>query len=101
MGGSNDPRYNLSFIVQNSVEIKQPMIAISVQYRLSAWGFLGGKEALEGGATNLGYRDQRLALHWIQEKALGRRALVLNYLLIMVVPPVFFLVPEANLTRRE
>ena len=67
MGGSNDPRYNLSFIVQNSVEIKQPMIAISLQYRLSAWGFLGGKEALEGGATNLGYRDQRLALHWIQE----------------------------------
>ncbi|TVY52499.1 Lipase, partial [Lachnellula suecica] len=66
-GGSNDPRYNLSFIVQNSVEMNKPMIAISIQYRLSAWGFLGGKEALEGGATNLGLRDQRLGLHWIQE----------------------------------
>ncbi|KAF2176468.1 alpha/beta-hydrolase [Zopfia rhizophila CBS 207.26] len=68
-GGSNDPRYNLSFIVQNSVEMKQPMIGISVQYRLSTWGFLvffwGGGE--EGGATNLGYGDRRLALHWIQE----------------------------------
>jgi carboxylesterase type B len=67
MGGSNDPRYNLSFIVQNSVDMSKPMIGISIQYRLSAWGFLGGKEALGGGATNLGYRDQRLALHWIQE----------------------------------
>ena len=34
---------------------------------LSAWGFLGGKEVLEAGVANLGYRDQRLALHWIQE----------------------------------
>jgi carboxylesterase type B len=67
MGGTNDPRYNLSFIVQNSVDMNKPMIGISIQYRLSAWGFLGGKEALDGGATNLGYRDQRLALHWIQE----------------------------------
>lgn len=69
MGGTDDPRYNLSFIVQNSVEMKKPMIGVSIQYRLSAWGFLGGKEALEGGATNLGYRDQRLALHWyVSEK---------------------------------
>jgi len=64
---TNDPRYNISFIVQNSVDMNKPMIGISIQYRLSAWGFLGGKEAMEGGATNLGYRDQRLALHWIQE----------------------------------
>lgn len=67
MGGSSDQRYNLSFIVQNSVEMNQPMLAVSIQYRLSAWGFLGGKEALDGNATNLGFRDQRLALHWIKE----------------------------------
>lgn len=67
MGGSNDQRYNLSFIVNNSVAMNTPMLGVSIQYRLSAWGFLGGKEALDGGATNLGFRDQRLALHWIQE----------------------------------
>ncbi|KAL3423106.1 carboxylesterase [Phlyctema vagabunda] len=66
-GGSDDQRYNLSYIVQNSVDLGQPMIGISIQYRLSGWGFLVGKEALEGGAANNGYRDQRLALHWIQE----------------------------------
>lgn len=67
MGGTNDARYNLSFIVQNSVEMDKPMMGVSIQYRLSGWGFLGGKEALDGDATNLGFRDQRLALHWIQE----------------------------------
>lgn len=67
MGGTADKRYNLSFIVDNSVKIGKPIIGLSIQYRLSAWGFLGGAEALAGGATNLGFRDQRLALHWIQE----------------------------------
>jgi carboxylesterase type B len=43
------------------------MLAINIQYRLSAFGFLNGKEALKGGATNLGFRDQRLALHWVRE----------------------------------
>ncbi|KAG9236528.1 Alpha/Beta hydrolase protein [Amylocarpus encephaloides] len=67
MGGSNDARYDPTFIVQNSVEMGTPMVAVSIQYRLSAWGFLGGKEVLDAGVTNLGFRDQRLALHWIQE----------------------------------
>jgi carboxylesterase type B len=67
MGGSNDARYNLSFIVQNSVEQGTPMMAISIQYRLSAWGFLAGDEMLASGNTNIGFRDQRLALHWINE----------------------------------
>jgi carboxylesterase type B len=67
MGGTNDARYNLSFIVQNSVDMKTPMIGVSIQYRLSGWGFLGGKQAIDGGAANLGFRDQRLALTWIKE----------------------------------
>jgi carboxylesterase type B len=67
MGGTADQRYNMSFIIQKSINLNKSMMAVSIQYRLSAWGFLGGAEALEGGATNLGYRDQRLALHWVQE----------------------------------
>ncbi|KAF5718612.1 carboxylesterase family [Fusarium mundagurra] len=66
-GATQDKRYNLSFIVQQSVEIGQPIIGVSVQYRLSAWGFLLGKEVQASGQTNLGLRDQRLAMHWIQE----------------------------------
>ena len=67
MGGSADKRYNLSFIVQNSVSIGKPMIAVSVNYRLSAWGFLYSDEVAGTGNTNLGLRDQRLSLHWLQE----------------------------------
>jgi carboxylesterase type B len=67
MGETNDRRYNLSFIIQNSISMGKPMIGISFQYRISGWYFLGGKKALAGGATNLGFRDQRIALHWIQE----------------------------------
>jgi len=67
MGGSADKRYNLSFIVDNSVKQGTPLIGVSLNYRLSVFGFPGGKQALEAGATNLGFRDQRLALHWVNE----------------------------------
>lgn len=67
MGGSADRRYNLSFIVENSVNQGTPIVAVSLNYRLSAFGFLSGKEALETGVTNIGFRDQRLALHWVNE----------------------------------
>lgn len=67
MGGSADKRYNLSFIVQNSVELGTPIVAVSLNYRLSAYGFLCGSEALESGITNNGFRDQRQALRWINE----------------------------------
>jgi acetylcholinesterase len=67
MGGSGDQRYNLSFIVQHSVEMGKPIIGVSINYRLHAFGFLAGKEALAAGVTNLGFRDQRLALRWVNE----------------------------------
>ncbi|EXJ59992.1 triacylglycerol lipase [Cladophialophora yegresii CBS 114405] len=67
MGSSLDPRYNLSFIVEQSVQMGKPFIGVSLNYRLQAFGFLFGSAILKEGVTNIGYRDQRLALHWIQE----------------------------------
>jgi carboxylesterase type B len=66
-GGTRDERYNLTFIVQNSVAIGKPIIAASIAYRLGPWGFLNSREVSGSGNTNLGLRDQRLALHWLQE----------------------------------
>jgi carboxylesterase type B len=63
MGSSLDPRYNLSAIVQRSVSVGKPFIGISINYRLSAWGLLSSQEVLRSGQTNLGLRDQRIALH--------------------------------------
>jgi hypothetical protein len=35
--------------------------------RLSMWGFLTGEEVVESGNANLGFRDQRLGMRWVQE----------------------------------
>ncbi|OJJ07741.1 hypothetical protein ASPVEDRAFT_877842 [Aspergillus versicolor CBS 583.65] len=42
------------------------LIYVSVQYRLGAYGFLGGVEVTENGVTNVGLLDQRAALNWVQ-----------------------------------
>ncbi|KAF2633661.1 alpha/beta-hydrolase [Macroventuria anomochaeta] len=68
MGGGVDQRYNISFMVENSVKIGKPIIGVNINYRLSAWGFLSGSEEIkESGEMNLGLRDQRLALQWVQD----------------------------------
>ncbi|KAL4913716.1 Alpha/Beta hydrolase protein [Aspergillus aurantiobrunneus] len=66
-GGGGDQRYNLSFIVDQSVKIGKPIIGVSINYRLSIWGFLHSNEVVGEGITNLGLRDQRIALQWVQE----------------------------------
>lgn len=66
-GGGPDQRYNLSFIVDQSVSIEKPILAVSLNYRLSMWGFASSNELAREGLLNIGLRDQRLALHWIQE----------------------------------
>ncbi|KAF6766965.1 Carboxylesterase, type B [Kalmanozyma brasiliensis GHG001] len=66
-GGSADRRYNASFIVDKSVELGQPIMFVSLNYRVNVLGFPVGTEAREAGVQNLGLYDQRLALHWIQE----------------------------------
>ncbi|KAK1537851.1 lipase 2 [Colletotrichum paranaense] len=64
-GGSADPRLNFSSIIRDSVAAGKPIIGVSFNYRLSAFGFLGGSEIVAAGAANLGFRDQRLALNWL------------------------------------
>lgn len=57
----------MSFIVQRSVEMGSPIVAVSINYRLHMWGFLWSAEVKEAGAGNLGFRDQRLALEWTNQ----------------------------------
>ena len=66
-GGTQDRRYNLSFIVDNSVSNGLPVIGVSIGYRLSAWGLLYSNQVAGEGSANLALRDQRLALQWLQE----------------------------------
>ncbi|KAJ6181372.1 hypothetical protein N7485_000014 [Penicillium canescens] len=66
-GSGADQRYNMSAIVQNAYNIGKPFIAVTLNYRLSAWGFISSSQVSGSGNTNLGLRDQRLALQWVQE----------------------------------
>ncbi|KAI5795806.1 carotenoid ester lipase-like protein precursor [Geopyxis carbonaria] len=64
-GASADPRYNLSYLVAQS-SLATPVIGVSINYRTGAFGFATSDALLSAGATNLGLRDQRSALQWIQ-----------------------------------
>lgn len=59
--------YDGKLIVGRSVSIGQPVIFVSMNYRVSALGFLPGKEVKAAKIGNLGLRDQRLALKWVQK----------------------------------
>ncbi|KAK2690704.1 hypothetical protein QWA68_010613 [Fusarium oxysporum] len=59
--------YNMSFMVEESVKMGKPFIGVSVDYRLSFWGFMASKDILDAGVANLGLKDQRIALHWVKE----------------------------------
>lgn len=67
VGTSALANYNLTYIVQRSVEIGQPIIAASINYRKGAWGMLYSREIQGTGQTNLALRDMRKALEWISE----------------------------------
>ncbi len=70
-GSNRDPEFNTSFLLQTSVAIGHPVIIVSINYRLSGFGFLAGYEVQAEGVTNLGLRDQWKALEWIHENIKG------------------------------
>ncbi|PFH54015.1 hypothetical protein AMATHDRAFT_800 [Amanita thiersii Skay4041] len=59
--------YDGGSIVEHSIQMGQPVVYVSMNYRLSGFGFMPGKEIKEAGAGNLGLQDQRLALKWVQK----------------------------------
>lgn len=71
-GRSTDPAFNATDLISHSVSLGQPIVYVSINYRLGAFGFLGGAETDEAdadgyAALNAGYWDQRRALHWVRD----------------------------------
>ncbi|KAJ7473947.1 carotenoid ester lipase precursor [Mycena latifolia] len=64
-GNSRDT--DVSPLVQRSIATSEPIIVVTPNYRLSALGFLAGKEVGAAGISNLGTRDQIYALEWVQK----------------------------------
>lgn len=61
------PIYPGSSLVLRSIKLAEPIIYVSVNYRLGGFGFLAGDELADEKNTNLGLRDQRMGLQWVQE----------------------------------
>ncbi|KAK0503648.1 carotenoid ester lipase precursor [Armillaria luteobubalina] len=59
--------YDGTSIVSRSIALNQPVIYVSMNYRVSGFGFLASKEVKEAAVGNLGLHDQREALRWIQK----------------------------------
>ncbi|RDW59187.1 hypothetical protein BP5796_12111 [Coleophoma crateriformis] len=66
-GGGTDGRYNMSYMVQNSIDMGMPTIMVNFNYRLGGWGFLAGDDVKSAGKMNGGLLDQRMALQWVHE----------------------------------
>ncbi|KAK0743040.1 Alpha/Beta hydrolase protein [Schizothecium vesticola] len=66
-GFGADLNSNFSYVVKKSVEIGTPILAVTFNYRLGIFGFPFGEEVLKEGVANLGLKDQRIALGWVQE----------------------------------
>lgn len=64
--GGAETGNDMTPLVKKGIDMGRPFIVVSIQYRLGAFGFLPGKEL--AGSANLGLRDQRLALLWVQGK---------------------------------
>ncbi|KDQ62130.1 hypothetical protein JAAARDRAFT_203342 [Jaapia argillacea MUCL 33604] len=59
--------YDGGVIVQRSIDLGEPVIYVSMNYRVSAFGFLASQEVKSAGVGNIGLQDQRLALRWVQQ----------------------------------
>ncbi|TDZ13650.1 Lipase 5 [Colletotrichum orbiculare MAFF 240422] len=73
MTGSNWwPQYDTKKLVQLSVKTESPIIAVTINYRLGAPGFLTSKDLRAAGfKSNHGHHDQRLALQWVKKYIAG------------------------------
>ncbi|KAL4963609.1 putative carboxylesterase [Aspergillus stella-maris] len=68
IGANSWPQFDYGRFVRLSVEKKLPIVAVSINYRLGAFGFLTSEELRNAGyKANNGLRDQRVAIEWIRK----------------------------------
>lgn len=54
-------------LILQSVNNGDPIIAVTINYRLGAFGFAQSDALLDEGSTNAGLRDQRLGIEWVRD----------------------------------
>ncbi|KAF3395339.1 Lipase 3 [Talaromyces pinophilus] len=72
IGANSWPQYDMRRMVEHSILVNQPVMAVNINYRLGAPGFLTSRELVSHGyKPNNGLHDQRIALLWIQKYVSG------------------------------
>ncbi|ROW15694.1 hypothetical protein VPNG_02190 [Cytospora leucostoma] len=67
-GSANWPQWQLTRLVERSVENGSPVIAVGINYRLGPFGFLTSSALRDAGfKANNGLDDQKLGLRWVQK----------------------------------
>ncbi|EPE02885.1 sterol esterase [Ophiostoma piceae UAMH 11346] len=54
-------------LLLEGIKLDEPFIFVGINYRVSGFGFMGGKEIKADGSSNLGLLDQRMALEWVAD----------------------------------
>ncbi|EUC48463.1 hypothetical protein COCMIDRAFT_87292 [Bipolaris oryzae ATCC 44560] len=68
MGGSHWPQYDPCQLVKMSVEMKMPIVAVNINFRLGILGNLTSEELRRAGYPgNNSLRDQQCALRWVKK----------------------------------
>ncbi|KAL8952109.1 MAG: hypothetical protein Q9222_001977, partial [Ikaeria aurantiellina] len=60
----NDGTYDASSLIKAS---GLQIVVVNLNHRVGPYGFLASEEVRKGGSLNNGLKDQRYALHWVQE----------------------------------
>ncbi|QRW13402.1 carbohydrate esterase family 10 protein [Ceratobasidium sp. AG-Ba] len=60
-------QYPGNSLLERAAQINKPIIYVAMSYRVGLYGFPPGKAPVDAGAANLGLKDQRLALEWVQK----------------------------------
>ncbi|CAE6452604.1 unnamed protein product [Rhizoctonia solani] len=61
------PAYPGDRILDAAFRLDKPVLYLAMNYRLGIYGFPPGQESEDAGALNLGLKDQRLALEWVNK----------------------------------
>ncbi|CAE6473900.1 unnamed protein product [Rhizoctonia solani] len=59
--------YTGRLLLPKAASLGKPIVYVSLNYRLGVFGFPPGIASVNAGAQNLGLKDQRLALEWVNK----------------------------------
>ncbi|XDG09198.1 hypothetical protein ABKA04_008813 [Annulohypoxylon sp. FPYF3050] len=67
MGSAYDPHFDPENIIKLSASIEKPVIYVSLNYRLTIFGFASLEPLHDQKSLNVGMRDQRAGFQWIKD----------------------------------